>query len=112
MIAQAPSPDAVPTEPRGIFAALVTTIVLAVRGYLKRKAAAHPEAVSKEEFLTAMLGIKDRMHADHLALLEKLDANHRELLAALERQATRINALDAGVARLEERTKAGGRASS
>ena len=45
------------------------------------------------------------MHANHLALLEKLDANHRELLAALERQATRINALEAGLARVDERTR-------
>jgi hypothetical protein len=52
------------------------------------------------------------MHADHLALLEKLDVNHRELLAALERQATRINALEAGLARVDERTRKGGRASS
>ena len=48
---------------------------------------------------------EDRMHADHLAILEKLDANHRELLAALERQATRINALEAGLARVDERTR-------
>ena len=45
------------------------------------------------------------MHADHLALLEKLDANHRELLAALDRQATRINTLEAAFARIDERTK-------
>jgi hypothetical protein len=40
-----------------------------------------------------------------LAILEKLDANHRELLAALERQASRINVLEAGHARLDERTR-------
>jgi hypothetical protein len=38
-------------------------------------------------------------------MLEKLDANHRELLAALERLATRINALEAGLARVDERTR-------
>ena len=52
-----------------------------------------------------MLGIKDRIHDDHLALLEKLDANHRELLAALERQATRVNGLESGLARVDERTR-------
>ena len=52
-----------------------------------------------------MLAINDRIHADHLALLEKLDANHRELLAALERQATRINAVESGLARVDERTR-------
>jgi hypothetical protein len=38
------------------------------------------------------------MHAGLLTILEKLDANHRELLAALEPQVTRINALEAGLA--------------
>jgi len=52
-----------------------------------------------------MREISDRIHADHLALLEKLDANHRELLAALERQASRINALACGLARVDERTR-------
>jgi len=31
--------------------------------------------------------------------------NHRELLAVLERQPTRVNALEAGLARLDERTR-------
>jgi hypothetical protein len=31
--------------------------------------------------------------------------NHRELLAMLERQATRVNALEAGLARLDERMR-------
>jgi hypothetical protein len=34
-----------------------------------------------------------------------LDGNHRELLAALERQASRINELEAGLARVDERSR-------
>jgi hypothetical protein len=34
-----------------------------------------------------------------------MDANHRDLLAALERQAARVNTLEAGLARVDERTK-------
>ena len=60
--------------------------------------------VSRAEFCAEMLASRDRLHADHLGLPEKLDANHRELLAALERQGTRINALEAGLARVDERT--------
>jgi len=66
--------------------------------------AARPEPMCRADFYAEMLANRDRMHADHLALLEKLDANRRELLAALERQATRINALEAGLARVDERT--------
>jgi len=67
--------------------------------------AAKPEPMSRADFYAELVALKDQMHADHLALLEKLDANQRELLAALERQATRINALEAGLARVDERTK-------
>jgi hypothetical protein len=52
-----------------------------------------------------MLATRERLHANHLAILEKLDTNHRELLAAVDRQATRINAFEAGLARVDERTR-------
>ena len=42
---------------------------------------AKPEPVSRAEFCAEMLASRERMHTDHLAMLEKLDANHRELLA-------------------------------
>ena len=105
LFSEAVPPHADSAEPRGIIAALVATFILAVRNYLKRKAAARSEAISKDEFFPAMLAINDRTHSDHLALLDKLEANHRELLAALDRQATRVNALEAGLARLDERTR-------
>ena len=66
---------------------------------------AKPELMSRADFLAEMLEVRDRMQANHLALLEKLDRNHRELLAALERQGVRVSALEAGVARLDERTR-------
>jgi hypothetical protein len=66
---------------------------------------AKPEHVSRAEFFAEMLATRERFHTNHLAMLEKLDANHRELLTALERLATRINALEAGLARVDERTK-------
>ena len=40
-----------------------------------------------------------------LALLVTDCVGHRELLAALDRQATRINAVESGLARVDERTK-------
>ncbi len=64
-----------------------------------------PELMSRAEFLAEMLDLRDRLNTNHLSLLEKLDANHRELLAALERQGDRLSALEAGFARLDERTR-------
>ena len=68
---------------------------------------AKPELVSRADFYAEMLATRERINTTHLAILEKLDANHRELLAALERQAIRINALESGLARVDERTKGG-----
>ncbi len=95
---------AVSTEPRGLLAALVAAVVLAVRQYLKRKAASRPEPMSRSQFLAEMVEVRERLHTNHLALVEKLETIHRELLAALERQGARISALEAGFARLDERT--------
>jgi hypothetical protein len=105
IFSQAPSPDAIPTEPRGLIIGAIATFLLAVRQYLKRKCAARADAISRAEVCAEMRAMSDRIHADHLALLEKLDKNHWDLLAVLERQAGRINALEAGLARVDERTR-------
>ena len=73
---------------------------------------AKPEPMGRADFYAELAALKDHVHTGHLAILDKLDANHRELLAALERQATRINTLEAGLARVDERTSKGGRTSS
>ena len=66
---------------------------------------ARAELLSRAEFLAEMLELRERLNANHLALLEKLEANHRELLAAIGREATRVSGLEAGFARLDERTR-------
>ncbi len=103
VLSESGTPDGAGPGPGGVVAALVALLVAAA-AYLKRKVASQPELMSRAEFGAEMRELSDRSHADHLALLEKLDVNHRELLAALERQGTRISALEAGFARLDERT--------
>ena len=61
--------------------------------------------MGRADFYAELAALKDHIHAGHLAILEKLDANHRELLAALERQGSRINTLESGLARVDERTR-------
>ena len=73
---------------------------------------AKPEPMGRADFYAELAALKDQIHAGHLAILDKLDANHRDLLAALDRQATRINTLESGLARMDERTAKGGRTSS
>ena len=72
---------------------------------------AKPEPMGRADFYAELAALMDHIHTGHLAILDKLDANHRELLAALERQATRVNAVETGLARVEERTSRGGRTS-
>jgi hypothetical protein len=63
------------------------------------------ELMTRADFYTEMLGVREALNRNHVALLEKLDSNHREILAALERQGARISILEAGFARLDERTR-------
>jgi hypothetical protein len=64
-----------------------------------------PEPMTRADFYAELVVLKDHIHAGHLAILEKLDANQHELLAALDRQANRISALESGLARVDERTR-------
>ena len=74
------------------------------------------EHISRAEYYAELMALKDNLHRDHLVLLDKLEAvhlglldkldiNHRELLAELERQGTRVSTLEAGLARVDERTR-------
>ena len=105
---QLPAAHSLATESTAI--GLFTAALLLAKKLFSPKPA-RPEPISQSVFYAELAALKDHMHADHLALLEKLDANHRELLDALDRQVTRINALEAGLARLDERTSKGGRTS-
>ena len=84
----------------GIFAAAL----LLAKKLLSSKPA-KPEPMGRADFYAELAALKDHIHTGHLAILDKLDANHRELLAALERQAARINAVESGLARVDERTR-------
>ena len=101
---QIPSPRAISGEGWAAIIGAIGSAFLLVKKLLSPKPA-KPEHVSRAEFCAEMLATRERFHTNHLAMLEKLDANHRELLAALERLATRISALEAGLARVDERTR-------
>ena len=74
-------------------AGAIGSAFLLVKKLLSPKAA-KPELVSQAEFCAEMLATRERFHT-----------NHRELLTALERLATRINALESSFARVDERTR-------
>ena len=88
---------------RNITGVIGSAFLLAMKLLSSRPAKREP--MSRADFYAELVGLKDHIHAGQLAILEKLDANHRELLGALERQALRINALETGLARVDERSK-------
>jgi len=98
------SPRSLTGEGWAAIAGAVGSALLLAKKLLGPKPA-KPELMSRADFYAEMLEVRDRIQSNHLALIEKLDANHRELLAALERQAVRINAVEAGLARVDERTR-------
>jgi len=101
---QIPAARSLSSEGWATVAGVIGSALLVARKFLTQKAA-KPEPMSRADFYAELVGLKDHIHAGQLAILEKLDANHRELLGALERQALRINALEVGLARADERTK-------
>jgi hypothetical protein len=107
-----PVPRALSAEVCAAIAGAIGSAFLLLRKLLNPKPAGKHELVTRADFYAEMLAIRERLNATHLAILEKLDANHRDLLAALDRQVSRINTLETGLARVDERTSKGRRASS
>ena len=112
---QIPVARTVTAEGWAAIAGAVGSAFLLAKKLLSPKSA-KSEAISRAEFYAELVALKDNLHREHLvllvkleaihlALLDKLDMNHRELLAELERRGTRINTLEAGLARVDERTQ-------
>ena len=70
----------------GIGLLILGGVGVAVGAWFLVQKAAKPEPISRADFYAELVVLKAHIHAGHLAILEKLDANHRELLATLERQ--------------------------
>jgi hypothetical protein len=101
---QIPPARSVSSESWPTAVGVIGSALLIAKKFLTPRAA-KPDPMSRADFYAELVVLKDHIHAGHLAILEKLDANHRELLAALDRQVTRINALESGLARVDERTR-------
>ena len=109
--AQIPSPRSLTSEGWVAVGGAIGSALIVAKKLLSSKPA-KPEPMGRADFYAELAALKDHIHTGHLAILDKLDANHRELLAALERRATRVNAVESGLARVDERTSRGGRTPS
>ncbi len=111
-----PSTRSISGEGWAAIVGAVGSVFLLLKKLFSLKAASKPEVVSRAHFDAQMLEVRERINANHVAMLEKLeakelatlgklDANQRELLAALQGQSGRINAVETGLARVDERTR-------
>jgi hypothetical protein len=116
MLAQLPTPATGAIESWLITAAAIASLVLLGKKLFIRKPPFEAEFVSKAEFRLfrenverELNGLRDKIDARFLNLGEKIDDMKSELLVAGERRGSsihrRISELEAGVARLDERTK-------
>ena len=86
------------TTTAAIATAAIAGAVAILKKLLPRKALPKPDCITRLEFHQAMDATRDRIEAGNLAITNKLDANHHELLSAFDRQITRINNLETGLA--------------
>ncbi len=104
-----PSPPSTPASTSSetwaaILAALGSAALIAKK-LLARWRPPRPDYITRAEFHHQLSALRDRIEATHISITDKLDANHRELLAAVDRQVARINTLETATARLDERTR-------
>ena len=106
MLAQTPTPP--PSASPETWAAILTTIAGAA-GLLLKKRFKRKQAPATKADHQALDAIRDRVTAGYLALGEKIDANHKDVVTAIAQHGTaiekRLDALESTVARLDERTK-------
>jgi hypothetical protein len=96
----------IPAEAWAALAAAAGAVAVIAKKLISRKSLPpKPDPVTRSEFHHELNLMRDRIGASYLAIADKLDANHRELLSALDHQITRINDLETGLARVDERTK-------
>jgi len=116
MFAQLPTPPAGAIETWLLCAAAVVSLIVLAMKLFVRKPPIEAEFVSKAEFRTfresverELNGLRDKIDARFLVLTEKMDEMKTELLVAGERRSgsihRRINELESGLARVDERTK-------
>ena len=109
MLLQIPALWALPAEFWAATAAFITGGALIGKKLLGRTPKAKPDYITRAEFHHEMTATRDRIGGGYLALADKLEANHKEVLAVIETQGVnfeqRLDRLETGLARVDERTK-------
>jgi hypothetical protein len=104
-----PSISSSATATAGILVALITGLAAIAKKYIGRKSPPKPEYITRAEFHSGVDSVRDRIGASYLALADKIEQQHNQVLTTLDRQGAnfeaRLDALESAVARLDERTQ-------
>ncbi len=91
--------------------AIITAAIAAAAAIAKKILPAKktkPEYISRAEFHDGMDKVRDRIGTSYLALAEKIDQQHNQVLTRLDAQGAnferRLDQLESNIARLDERT--------
>jgi hypothetical protein len=109
MLSQVPAFHSVPAELWAAIAAGLGLLTWSAKRLFARNRTAKPEYIDSPQLHAELDALAARLAAAYLALADKLEASHRELLAALDRQAAaierRLDQVETALARVDERTK-------
>jgi len=94
-----------PAEKWTAIAGIAAAVTVLLKKLFTRKPAPKPDYVTRTEFHQGLNAMYDRLATGYVVLGKKMDSHHHELLTALDHQVTRINELETGLARVDERTK-------
>ena len=108
LLAQIPAPASGSIENWLLSAAAVASMAVLAKKIFARKPS-EPEFVTKTEFHQEMKEVREKIEAGFLTTRDTIDQAKGYLILSAERQADsihlRLNNLESGLARLEERTK-------
>jgi len=99
----------VPSELWAVLAAIIAFLSWLAKKLWSRGVKSKPDHITRAEFHQAIDATRDRIGASYLALADKIELQHSQVLIVLERQGAnferRLDHLETSLARLDERTR-------
>lgn len=109
LITQIPTPPPGSIESVALALAAIASLIVLGRKLVQRTPPGETVFVTKSEFHTQLDGLRDKIDARFLNMMEKIDTLKTELLNAVQDRGDslhrRVNELESGLARVDERTK-------